>query len=149
MLPTVALLVALSGGPDYATIAQQLVPAPVAALPVGAPPAPAAPVSAESSAVVADVVPTPTDPRLAPAFDWVTWDLVAACETGGRWDAQGARYGGGLQILTSTWQAFGGTEFAPRPGLATREQQIVVGRAIQAAGGWRQWPGCAQQLDLA
>ena len=30
----------------------------------------------------------------------------------------------------STWQAFGGREFAPNAGLATREEQIIVGQRI-------------------
>jgi hypothetical protein len=96
-----------------------------------------------------DAEPLAEDPRLAPALDWYDWDRLAECESGGRWDAQGARYGGGLQILTSTWRAYGGTEFADVPGAATREQQIVVGRAIQADGGWHQWPLCARRLGLA
>jgi hypothetical protein len=97
---------------------------------------------------VAEVILAPLDPRLEPALDWYDWDRLAECETGGRWDLQGARYGGGLQIMTGTWRNFGGTEFADLPGHATREQQIVVGRAIVEGGGWRQWPGCAKRLGL-
>ena len=39
-------------------------------------------------------------------------------------------YDGGLGILRSTWIAFGGLEFAPNAGLATREEQIIVGQRI-------------------
>jgi hypothetical protein len=172
MLPvvsTVAVLAALSGGPDYAAIAARSTAAPVAAPVPAAPPAPAPvppPVAAPAPspaptapgavpvpvpvppAVIADVIPPPVDERLVPALDWPTWDALAQCETGGRWSAQGASYGGGLQILTATWRVHGGLEFAPLPGQATREQQIVVGRAIVAAAGWGQWPGCARRLGL-
>jgi resuscitation-promoting factor RpfA len=152
LLATLAVLVALSGGPDYHAIAQR----PVAAPANPPPPAPAgsAPAAVLASdptgdtAHVAEVILAPPDPRLAPALDWYHWDRLAECETGGRWDVQGPRYGGGLQILSSTWRTFGGTEFADLPGHATREQQIVVGRAIAEAGGWRQWPGCAKRLGL-
>jgi hypothetical protein len=159
LLSTVALFVALSGGPDYAAIAQRPVTTPVTA-PVAAPaaaPNPAASTPASpprvltsngDNAVVADVVLAPLDERLAPALDWYVWDRLAECESGGQWNRQGSLYGGGLQILTSTWRNFGGLEFAAYPGQATREQQIVVGRAIEEAGGWRQWPACAKRIGL-
>jgi hypothetical protein len=154
LLATLAVLVALSGGPDYATLAREPVPAPASAPPAPAPVSPvptailtAAPVG--DTAQVAEVLPSVVpDGRLEPALDWYDWDRLADCESGGRWDLQGARYGGGLQILGSTWRNFGGTEFADLPGQATREQQIVVARAIAAAGGWRQWPDCAKRLGL-
>ena len=41
--------------------------------------------------------------------------------------------------------AVGGLEFAPNAGLATREQQIIVGMRIQAAHGWGAW-GCGHTL---
>jgi len=160
LLATLAVLVALSGGPDYAAIARQPVAAPVTVPPnptVPAPPTePVSPVPTEiltaapssGTAFVAEVVPAIPDLRLVPALDWYDWDRLAECESGGRWDLQGFRYGGGLQILTSTWQAFGGTEFAPVPGQATREQQIAVAREIEAVGGWRQWPSCAKRIGL-
>jgi hypothetical protein len=154
LLATLAALVALSGGPDYAAIARAPVPAPVSAPAAPAPVSPvptavltAAPVDA--TAHVAEVLPSVVDHRLQPALDWYEWDRLADCESGGQWDIQGARYGGGLQILSATWRNFGGTEFADLPGQATREQQIVVARAIAEAGGWRQWPTCAKRLGLS
>ena len=56
-------------------------------------------------------------------------------------------YDGGLGILRSTWMAFGGLEFAPNAGLATREEQIIVGQRIyNTYGGWSQSWGCARQM---
>jgi hypothetical protein len=152
LLATLAVLVALSGGPDYAAIAQPPLTAPASApprTPVASTPAPVL-TSAPSggTAHVADMILAPPDVRLEPALDWFNWDRLAECETGGRWDLQGPLYGGGLQILSTTWRNFGGTEFADLPGHATREQQIVVGRAIAEALGWHQWPGCAKRLGL-
>ena len=43
-------------------------------------------------------------------------------------DADG--YDGGLGIYRGTWRRFGGLEFAPNAGLATREEQIIVGQRI-------------------
>ena len=61
------------------------------------------------------------------------WDELAECESGGRWDTVDSGpdgYDGGLGIYRGTWRAFGGAEFAPNAGLATREQQIIVGMRI-------------------
>ena len=44
-----------------------------------------------------------------------------------------------------TWLAFGGGEFAPNAGLATREQQIIVGMRIYNKLGWDPW-GCANNV---
>ena len=81
--------------------------------------------------------------------DW-HWDALALCESGGRWntiDPSSEPYDGGLGIYRPTWRAFGGLEFAPNAGLATREQQIVVGQRIyNAYGGWSQSWGCARQM---
>ena len=153
MLATLAVLVALSGGPDYAAIARQPATTPSSVVPVPTSvPATAteilSPPPSGATASVAEVFPQAPDPRTAPALDWYDWDRLAECESGGRWDIQGPSYGGGLQILTSTWRKFGGTEFAGLPGDATREQQIVVARAIAEEGGWSQWPSCARRLGL-
>jgi uncharacterized protein YabE (DUF348 family) len=76
------------------------------------------------------------------------WDQLAECESGGRWDTVDSGpdgYDGGLGIYRGTWRAFGGTEFAPNAGLATREQQIIVGMRIYEKLGWDPW-GCANNL---
>jgi hypothetical protein len=76
--------------------------------------------------------------------DW-HWDALANCESGGRWntvDGGTPSYDGGLGILRENWRHYGGLEFAPNAGLATREEQIVVGQRIYAEHGWDAW-GCA------
>jgi resuscitation-promoting factor RpfB len=76
------------------------------------------------------------------------WDELAQCESGGRWDTVDSGpdgYDGGLGIYRGTWRAFGGTEFAPNAGLATREQQIIVGQRIYDKLGWDPW-GCANNV---
>jgi hypothetical protein len=46
---------------------------------------------------------------------------------------------------TAAWSAFGGREFAPNAGQATREQHIIVAERIRASVGLRAW-GCAKRL---
>lgn len=77
------------------------------------------------------------------------WDALAQCESGGDWAINtGNGYYGGLQFSQSTWEAYGGTEFAPRADLATREQQIAVAERTLAGQGWGAWPACSSQLGL-
>ena len=61
------------------------------------------------------------------------WDRMAQCETKGNWKDKG-KWSGGLGIYTSTWIGFGGKEFAPKPELATREQQILIANRISTQG---------------
>jgi hypothetical protein len=75
------------------------------------------------------------------------WDRIAQCETGGNWSMQGSRYSGGVGFANSTWDAFGGREFAPNAGMATREQQIVVAERVRDYGGYTGW-GCAYTIGL-
>ena len=68
------------------------------------------------------------------------WDLIAQGESGGNWSINtGNGYFGGLQFNQATWDQFGGQEFATRPDLATRDQQITVAERVpvnQRAGRW-------------
>ena len=48
--------------------------------------------------------------------------------------------------LPRNWRHYGGLEFAPNAGLATREQQIIVGMRIYDELGWDPW-GCANGAD--
>ena len=71
------------------------------------------------------------------------WDRIAVCETGANWGLVGDEYSGGLGIYNRTWDAFGGRDFAPNAGLATREEQIIVAERIKADVGISGW-GCAR-----
>jgi resuscitation-promoting factor RpfA len=85
----------------------------------------------------------------AAAADDATWDALAQCESSGNWAINtGNGYYGGLQFSASTWAAFGGTGYAPRADLATREQQIATAEKTLAAQGWGAWPACSAKLGL-
>jgi Transglycosylase-like domain len=75
------------------------------------------------------------------------WNAVALCESGGNWAINtGNGYYGGLQFSPSTWTAFGGTAYAPRADLATRDQQIAVAEKVLAVQGAGAWPTCGRNL---
>jgi soluble lytic murein transglycosylase-like protein len=61
------------------------------------------------------------------------WKKVAQCETAGDWK-DGGNWGGGLGIARSTWQGYGGHQFASHPAKATILQQIVVANRIAVLG---------------
>lgn len=72
------------------------------------------------------------------------WDELAACESGGNWSINtGNGYYGGVQFSQSTWEAYGGLEYASRADLATREEQIAIAEKTLAAQGYGAWPGCS------
>jgi LysM repeat protein len=72
-----------------------------------------------------------------------TWDSVAQCESSGDWSINtGNGYYGGLQFTQSTWDAYGGQQYASRADLATRDQQIAVAEQTLAGQGWGAW-ACA------
>ncbi|MCK0089654.1 transglycosylase family protein [Rhodococcus sp. F64268] len=78
-----------------------------------------------------------------------TWDALAQCEATGNWAINtGNGFYGGLQFTQQTWAGFGGTQYAPRADMATREQQIAVAEKVQAAQGWGAWPACTSKLGL-
>ncbi|MDB1087214.1 transglycosylase family protein [Streptomyces sp. ACA25] len=79
-----------------------------------------------------------------------TWDAVATCESDGAWSADtGNGYYGGLQLPLSLWEEFGGKEFADRPDLASRSQQIEVAERILAEQGLRAFPSCSLGTGLS
>ena len=88
---------------------------------------------------------------LAPTFaaSSDTWDRLAQCESGQRWNANtGNGYYGGLQFSAGTWRAYGGTEFADKAHRATRVEQIRVAERLLADRGWGPWPSCSTKLRL-
>src|SRR5215218_2102099 len=78
------------------------------------------------------------------------WDGVAECESSGDWSINtGNGYYGGLQFSQSTWEAYGGTAYAPRADLATKDQQIAVAERTLASQGVGAWPTCGAYLTDA
>ena len=76
------------------------------------------------------------------------WDLLAQCESSGNWSINtGNGYYGGLQFSQSTWEAFGGTQYAPNAAQASREQQIAIAEKVLAAQGPNAWPGCTAKVN--
>lgn len=75
------------------------------------------------------------------------WDAVAQCEAGGNWHINtGNGYYGGLQFSQSTWESNGGTQYASRADLASREQQIAIANKLADRSGGSSWPVCGQYL---
>lgn len=85
----------------------------------------------------------------AEAADVDTWNKVAACESSNDWSINtGNGYYGGLQFTQSTWEAFGGTRYAPRADLATKDQQIAVAEKVLDGQGPEAWPVCSGKAGL-
>ncbi|NUU22911.1 MAG: peptidoglycan DD-metalloendopeptidase family protein [Streptomycetaceae bacterium] len=78
-----------------------------------------------------------------------TWDKVAQCESTGNWAINtGNGFYGGLQFTSSTWQAFGGGQYASRADLATKDQQIAIAEKVLASQGPGAWPVCSVKAGL-
>jgi hypothetical protein len=79
-----------------------------------------------------------------------TWDRVAQCEATGNWSINtGNGYYGGLQFSQSSWAAAGGTAYAARADLASKEQQIATAEKLLAMQGPGAWPHCGQVAGLS
>jgi len=73
----------------------------------------------------------------------VNWDAIAQCESGGNWAIDtGNGYYGGLQFSQSTWDAYGGQQYASRADLASRTEQIAIAEKVLAGQGIGAWPVC-------
>ena len=101
--------------------------------------------------------PPPPPPPPAPAAPGIPpdsyWDRMAMCETAGNWaHFPNGTWTGGLGIYNQTWLSWGGGEFAPKAGQATRAQQIIVANRIAVTGhnglgpvGFTAW-GCYSKV---
>jgi hypothetical protein len=68
------------------------------------------------------------------------WDRIAWCESGQRWHLNlGTGYYGGLQFNMDAWRIAAGFDFAPRPDLASREEQITAANRLYAKLGLKPW----------
>ncbi|WP_285550210.1 transglycosylase family protein, partial [Streptomyces lavendulae] len=86
----------------------------------------------------------------ASAASVATWDKVAHCESTDNWSINtGNGYYGGLQILKSTWDAYGGQQYTAYPHQATKQQQILIAEKILAGQGAGAWGSCGAAAGLA
>ncbi|MFJ3904988.1 transglycosylase family protein [Streptomyces sp. NPDC090025] len=86
-------------------------------------------------------------PAHAAALD--VWDKLASCESSANWQINtGNGYFGGLQFSQSTWEEYGGTHYAPRADLASKDQQIAVAERVLKGQGPGAWPACGPRAGL-
>ena len=60
----------------------------------------------------------------------------------------GNGYFGLTQFDMPTWQSNGYTRYAPRPDLATYNEQVAATIDLHSKRGWQPWPTCARKLGL-
>ncbi|WP_426404688.1 transglycosylase family protein [Streptomyces sp. R-07] len=78
------------------------------------------------------------------------WEKVASCESSSSWHINtGNGYFGGLQFSQSTWERYGGTHYAPRADLASKDQQIAVAERVLKSQGPGAWPSCGPRSEPA
>ncbi|GAA4588269.1 LysM repeat protein [Actinoplanes octamycinicus] len=94
----------------------------------------------------AGVLFAPASPAMASS---VNWDVVAKCESGGRWHINtGNGYYGGLQFSRSTWKANGGGKYASTADKATKGEQIKIAEKLYAKRGLSPWPVCGKKAGV-
>ncbi len=97
-------------------------------------------------AVAGAVIATPI--AIAGTANAADWDKLAQCESSGNWSANtGNGFFGGLQFTSSTWDAYGGTQYAANAKDATRDEQITIAEKVLASQGPNAWPGCSAKIS--
>ncbi|WP_035846799.1 transglycosylase family protein [Kitasatospora azatica] len=77
------------------------------------------------------------------------WDKVANCESTNNWSINtGNGFYGGLQFTSSTWAAYGGTQYAAQANQASKSQQIAVAERVLVDQGPGAWPVCSVKAGL-
>lgn len=95
------------------------------------------------AAGVAGSVPLIGFSSAANAADGTNWDAIAQCESSGNWSTNtGNGFSGGLQFTQSTWDAYGGQQYAGSANQASRDQQIAVAEKVAQGQGMGAWPVC-------
>ena len=110
------------------------------------PPAPVAASSPAQSPAPATTTTSSTQPTATQSTSsggYAIPSSVVQCESGGNAHAVSPFTGGGLYgILSSSWQDFGGTRYAPEPYDATPGEQGAIAQKIlasQGPGAWQCW----------
>jgi len=100
----------------------------------------AAPTSSESSSAAEESSSSASPAPVSSGSSGVNWDGIANCESTNNWSINtGNGYYGGLQFDISTWNSAGGSAYASRPDLASREEQIAVAENLYASRGTSPW----------
>ncbi len=96
------------------------------------------------AAASAPVASTPTSSASGGAGG--NWSALANCESGGNYsENSGNGYYGAYQFSQQTWNSLG---YSGNPADASPAEQDAAAQALQASGGWSQWPSCSSQLGL-
>lgn len=99
-------------------------------------------------AIIAGAIAVASFAIAAPTALAEDWDELAECESSGNWHTNtGNGFYGGVQFSQSTWEAYGGTKYASRADLASREQQIAVAEKTLDGQGHGAWPGCSAKTS--
>ncbi len=104
-----------------------------------------------SVAPVAQIIAVGTKPRPVPVArtftvpsDGLNWAGLAACESGGRANADNGRYYGLYQFSLGTWRDVGGQGL---PSQASPSEQTYRAQLLYDRTSWRsQWPVCGSRL---
>jgi nucleoid-associated protein YgaU len=96
-----------------------------------------------TAAIAGAAVAVPVLMATSASADSVNWTAIANCESSGNWAADtGNGFYGGLQFTQSTWDAYGGDQYAASANLASESQQIAVAEQVLAGQGIGAWPVC-------
>jgi len=96
-----------------------------------------------TAAIAGAAIAVPVMMAGSASADSVNWTAIANCESSGNWAADtGNGFYGGLQFTQSTWDAYGGDQYASSANLASEADQITVAEAVLAGQGIGAWPVC-------
>lgn len=101
---------------------------------------PKKPITSPTPLASASILTTST--TLVDSLTVSKWEKVAWCETHGDWQMSGSTFAGGLGISRVVWEEFGGQQFAPHPGLASKEEQVYIATRINSSGYVPDQNGC-------
>ena len=94
----------------------------------------------------AKITPTPTIMVVDDSKNDDIWMRIAECESHQNWkDDTGNGYYGGLQFSLGAWASVGGSG---KPSDASKDEQIMRGKMLQAVRGWGAWGACSKKLAL-
>ena len=96
-----------------------------------------------TAAIAGAAIAVPVMMAGSASADSVNWTAIANCESSGNWAADtGNGFYGGLQFTQSTWDAYGGDQYASSANLASEADQITVAESVLASQGIGAWPVC-------